>query len=89
MRWQNLLLCSRPSLTAVQLAWLDREVVLHAPVEIGAYGVVARVAAAAIVAWSQSVVAGDLRQPRQLPGHRAWLLETCGNYVSFLVAVKS
>ena len=52
MRWQNLLLCSRPSLTAVQLAWLDREVVLHAPVEIGPYGVVARVAAAAIVAWS-------------------------------------
>ena len=40
-----------------------------------------RVAAAALVAWLQSVVAGDLRQV-------AWSRETCGNYVGCLVAKR-
>ena len=92
MRWQNLLLRSRPSLTAVQPACLASDVVLCVPVETAAYGAiagvaeVALVAEAALVAWSQSMGAGDLRQLRQLPGHRAWLLESCG---SCLGALKS
>ena len=85
--WQNLLLRSRPSL-AVQLACLAGDVVLHAPVETAAYSVVAGVAAVALVAWSQGVVAGDLWQLCQLPGRRAWLLESCGSYVSCLVAER-
>ena len=47
---------------AIQLACLASDVVLRAPVETATYGVVAGVAAAALAAWSQSVVAGDLRR---------------------------
>ena len=58
--WQISLLCSRQSLMAVQLACLDSDVVLRAPVEM----------AALVGCWScdSCLVAGDLRLLLQLPG---------------------
>jgi hypothetical protein len=75
------LLCSRQSFTAVWLVCLAGYVVPGALVEIAVgYGVLAKVAAAEIVVWSQC---GSCRK---LPGHRAWLLESCGGCI---MAVKS
>ena len=55
---------------AIRLACLASDVGLHAPVEIDVgYSVLANVAAAELVVWSQC---GSCRK---LPGGRAWLLE--------------
>ncbi|PNF21194.1 hypothetical protein B7P43_G05109 [Cryptotermes secundus] len=48
--------------TAIQLVCPAGDVVLRALVGTAAYGVGWRVAAAALAAWSQSEVAGELRQ---------------------------
>ena len=87
--WQNSLLRSRISLTAVKLACLAGDVVLRAPVEHSCLRPVAEVSEAALVAWLQSMAAGELRQLRWLSGHRAGFLKRFGCYIRCLVAVKS